>query len=217
MKKDDIEVIVAGYLLTEKAVKLNPEEPFTWASGWKSPIYCDNRILVSNPEIRTKIAHFFSRMISKQYPDVEVIAGVSTSGIPWATLIADILNLPLIYIRAESKDHGRKNLIEGNLIPEQKVVVIEDLISTGGSSLKVCDNVSSEGGNVLGLVGIFQYGFPTATEKFKEIGISFDTLTNYETLLNVATKQNYISENDMETLQKWSQDPGNWRNDLKTK
>lgn len=215
MKENNVALIVAGFLLAEEAVKLNPESPFTWASCWKSPIYCNNRVLLSNPEARTQIAHFFSRRITAQYADVEVIAGVSTAGIAWAALIADILNLPLIYVRAEAKDHGMKNSVEGELKQGQKVVVIEDLVSTGGSSLKVVNNVIEEGGNVLGLMGIFQYGFPTATEKFKEAGIPFDTLTNYETLLNVATEQNYISENDMETLQQWSKDPGNWRNDLK--
>lgn len=215
MEKNNVAFMVAGFLLSDKAVKLNPNNPFTWASGWKSPIYCNNRILLSNSEVRTQIAHFFSRRITAQYPDVEVIAGVSTAGIAWAALIADILNLPLIYVRAEAKDHGMKNSVEGELKQGQKVVVIEDLVSTGGSSLKVVNNVIEEGGNVLGLMGIFQYGFPTATEKFKEAGIPFDTLTNYETLLSVATKQNYISENDMETLQQWSKDPGNWRNDLK--
>jgi len=194
---------VAGYLLSQMAVILKPKDLFTWASGLKAPIYCDNRILVSHPIIRHEIGEMFANLVKQRHLDVEVIAGVSTSGIPWATIVAEIMGLPMIYVRAEAKDHGRKNLIEGKLISGQKVVVIEDLISTGGSSLKVVNNIIDEGGIVLGLVGIFSYELPKAIQKFQEANIPFATLTNYDILVEKAIEENYVTQEDLEFLSKW--------------
>lgn len=215
MNSNETATIVANYLLLQKAVILKPNDPFTWASGWKSPIYCNNRKSLSNYKIRHEIANFLAISVKENYPDVEVIAGVSTSGIPWATIISEILELPLIYVRAEPKDHGLKGLVEGDLIPGQKVVVIEDLISTGKSSLQVVNNILDAGGIVLGLSGIFSYEFPIAIQKFQEANVAYKTLTNYEILLTKAVEENYVTSQDLETLSQWLQDPGNWRNDLK--
>lgn len=205
-----IEKQVANKLLRVKAVKLQPRNPFTWASGWKSPIYCDNRKTLSYPQTRTYIKTQIARLILENYPDVEVIAGVATGAIAQAAMVADELGLPMIYIRPTPKDHGLENLIEGDLRPRQKVVVIEDLISTGGSSLKAVEAIRNDGSDVLGMIAIFSYNFPVAEEKFKNAKVKLTTLCNYNAVLAEALATNYITEDDMETLNKWRIDPSSW-------
>jgi len=206
-----LEKQVADKLLKIKAVKLQPHNPFTWASGWKSPIYCDNRKTLSYPQIRTYIKLQIARIIEENYPDAEVIAGVATGAIAQGVLVADLLGLPFIYIRPTPKDHGLENLIEGDLRPKQKVVVIEDLISTGGSSLKAVEAIRKDGSEVLGMVAIFSYGFPVATEKFKAAKVKLTTLCNYDAVLAEALSTNYISEDDIETLHEWRMNPAEWK------
>jgi len=205
-----IEKQVANKLLRVKAVKLQPRNPFIWASGWKSPIYCDNRKTLSYPQIRTYIKTQIARLILENYPDVEVIAGVATGAIAQAALVADELGLPMIYIRPTPKDHGLENLIEGDLRPRQKVVVIEDLISTGGSSLKAVDAIRNDGSEVLGMIAIFSYNFPVAEEKFKNAKVKLTTLCNYNAVLAEALATNYITEDDIATLNQWRMDPSTW-------
>lgn len=202
---------VAESLLKIKAIKLQPTMPFTWASGWKSPIYCDNRKTLSYPEIRTLIKLEICHIIKDKYPDVEVIAGVATGAIAQGALIADELGLPFIYVRSSPKGHGLENMIEGDLKPKQKVLVIEDLISTGGSSLKAVDAIRNNGCDVLGMVAIFTYEFPQSIEAFKKSKVKLTTLSDYSTVLEVALETDYISANEMETLQEWRQDPANWK------
>lgn len=208
-----LEKQVAEKLLKIKAVKLQPRNPFTWASGWKSPIYCDNRKTLSYPQIRTYIKTQIARIILEQHPDVEVIAGVATGAIAQGALVADALGLPFIYIRPTPKDHGLENLIEGDLRPRQKVVVIEDLISTGGSSLKAVEAIRKDGSEVLGMVAIFSYGFPVAEEKFKAAKVKLTTLCSYDAVLTEALAIKYISEEDIETLSQWRMNPAEWQND----
>ncbi len=202
--------ITAEQLLRIKAIKLQPNMPFTWASGWKSPIYCDNRKTLSYPDVRKGIKTVFCRLIQEKYPDAEVIAGVATGAIAQGALVAEELGLPFIYVRSSPKGHGLENLIEGDLKPNQKVVVIEDLISTGGSSLKAVEAIRNNGSKVLGMLAIFTYEFPQATEAFKKHHVKLDTLSTYSTLLEVALETDYISSNEVETLQEWRQDPANW-------
>lgn len=206
-----LEKAVAEKLLKIKAVKLQPNNPFTWASGWFSPIYCDNRKTLSYPKVRNFIKIELTRTIMELYPDVEVIAGVATGAIAQAALVADELGLPFVYVRSSPKDHGLENLIEGDLRPKQKVVVIEDLISTGGSSLKAVEAIRKDGSEVLGMVAIFTYGLPVAEEKFKNSRVKLTTLCNYEAVLMEALATNYISENDMSTLKEWRENPSVWR------
>ncbi len=206
-----LEKNVAEKLLKIKAVKLQPNNPFTWASGWKSPIYCDNRKTLSYPQIRNFIKLEISRLILEMYPDVEVIAGVATGAIAQGALVADELGLPFVYIRPTPKDHGLENMIEGDLKPKQKVVVIEDLISTGGSSLKAVDAIRKDGSEVLGMIAIFTYGFPVAEQKFKAAKVKLTTLCNYESVLGEALSTNYIGEDDMETLKEWRESPSTWK------
>lgn len=208
-----IEKQVADKLLRIKAVKLQPHNPFTWASGWKSPIYCDNRKTLSYPQIRTYIKLQIARLIQENYPDAEVIAGVATGAIAQGALVADLLGLPFIYIRPTPKDHGLENLIEGDLRPKQKVVVIEDLISTGGSSLKAVEAIRKDGSEVLGMVAVFSYGFPVATEKFRAAKVKLTTLCDYDAVLAEALSINYIKEDDIETLKEWRMNPAEWRKD----
>ncbi|MDD4489137.1 MAG: orotate phosphoribosyltransferase [Paludibacter sp.] len=208
-----IEKQVADKLLKIKAVKLQPHNPFTWASGWKSPIYCDNRKTLSYPQIRTYLKLQIARLIQENYPDVEVIAGVATGAIAQGVLVADLLGLPFIYIRPTPKDHGLENLIEGDLKPRQKVVVIEDLISTGGSSLKAVEAIRKDGSEVLGMIAIFSYGFPVAIEKFRAAKVKLTTLCDYDAVLSEALSINYISEEDIETLKEWRMNPAVWRKD----
>lgn len=205
-----LEKAVAEKLLKIKAIKLQPKNPFIWASGWESPIYCDNRKTLSYPQIRTFIKIEIARIIMELYPDVDVIAGVATGAISQGALVADALGLPFIYIRPTPKDHGLENMIEGDLKPKQKVVVIEDLISTGGSSLKAVDAIRNDGSEVLGMIAIFSYGFPVAEQKFKAAKVKLTTLCNYESLVSEALATNYISEEDVATLKEWRQNPAVW-------
>lgn len=206
-----LEKAVAEKLLRIKAVKLQPRNPFTWASGWKSPIYCDNRKTLSYPQIRTFIKIEISRLILELYPEVEVIAGVATGAIAQGALVADALGLPFIYIRPTPKDHGLENLIEGDLRPGQKVVVIEDLISTGGSSLKAVEAIRKDGSDVLGMIAIFSYGFPEAEQKFKAAKVKLTTLCNYDAVLTEALATKYIGEADIDTLKEWRMNPSQWK------
>jgi len=206
-----LEKSIAEKLLKIKAVKLQPNNPFVWASGWNSPIYCDNRKTLSYPQIRSYIKIELARLILEMYPEVEVIAGVATGAIAQAALVADVLGLPFVYIRPTPKDHGLENMIEGDLRPKQKVVVIEDLISTGGSSLKAVEAIRNDGSEVLGMLAIFTYGFPVADQKFKKAKVKLTTLCTYDAVLSEALATNYISVDDIETLQEWRQNPSTWK------
>ncbi|NCC98569.1 MAG: orotate phosphoribosyltransferase [Bacteroidia bacterium] len=209
---EQVEAMVAARLLAIKAVKLQPNQPFTWASGWKSPIYCDNRKTLSYPDLRSLIKLELSRIILEKYPDVEAIAGVATGAIAQGALVADALGLPFVYIRSAKKDHGMENLVEGFLPEGKKVVVVEDLISTGGSSLKAVEAIRYEKKcEVLGMVAIFTYGFPLAQEQFKKAGVELTTLSNYEAVLKHALKTNYINNKDLAALQEWRKDPSVWQ------
>ena len=201
---------VAEYLLEIKAVVLNPKEPFTWASGLKSPIYCDNRKTLSYTKVRTFIKTAFSDIISEEFEDCDVIAGVATAGIPHGVLVADVLNLPFVYVRDKPKAHGLENLIEGKIEKGQKVVVIEDLISTGGSSLKSVEALRNAGAEVMGLGAIFTYGFDKADKAFETANCKYFTLSDYPTLLEIAVKLDYVKEKEHETLLKWYQNPEEW-------
>jgi orotate phosphoribosyltransferase len=201
---------VAQHLLRIKAIQLRPDNPFTWASGWKSPIYCDNRISLSDPEARTYIKNSLSAVIKGYFKDVDVIAGVATAGIAQGALVADFLDLPFCYVRPEPKKHGMGNQIEGFVKPGQKAVLIEDLISTGGSSLKAADALQKEGVEVLGMAAIFTYGFGIADENFQNAGIPLVTLSTYDVLVEEAIKLNYISETQLMTLQDWRVNPSTW-------
>ncbi|MEQ3506569.1 orotate phosphoribosyltransferase [Enterococcus cecorum] len=205
-----IEQQVAQNLLAIKAVFLSPNEPFTWASGIKSPIYCDNRLTMSFPKVRRLIAKGLAEKIKKQFPDVEVIAGTATAGIPHAAWVAEILDLPMVYIRSKAKDHGKGNQIEGQITPGQKMVVIEDLISTGGSVLEACQAAKREGADVLGVAAIFTYELPKGATNFNTAQLPLVTLTNYTTLIQIALEEGYISEDDLALLTAWKHDPENW-------
>ncbi|KYP20843.1 orotate phosphoribosyltransferase [Streptococcus parauberis] len=201
---------IAAELLDIKAVYLKPEDPFTWASGIKSPIYTDNRITLSYPETRTIIENGFVEIIKAHYPEVEVIAGTATAGIPHGAIIADKMNLPFAYIRSKPKDHGAGNQIEGRVLPGQKMVIIEDLISTGGSVLDAAAAAIREGAEVLGVVAIFTYQLPKATASFKEAGIELITLSNYSELIRVAKVKGYIDADGLQLLKKFKEDQENW-------
>lgn len=198
---------VASNLLEIKAVTLSPKEPYTWASGIKSPIYCDNRVTMSYPQIRKEIAIGLKNIIEEKYPDVEYIVGTATAGIPQACWIADLMELPMIYVRPEAKLHGRGKQIEGYIPEGTKVVVIEDLISTGGSSIKAIEALKDNKIECLGVVAIFTYELQQAKENFANASVAFDTLSNYSTLLEVAQSLDYISEDDLESLNLWKKDP----------
>ncbi|MFZ2861943.1 MAG: orotate phosphoribosyltransferase [Trichococcus flocculiformis] len=201
---------VAKSLLDIKAVSLSPQDPFTWASGLRSPIYCDNRVTMSFPAVRKQIAQGLADLIKEKYPDAEVIAGTATAGIPHAAWIADILDLPMVYIRSKAKDHGTGRKIEGKISEGQKMVVVEDLISTGGSVIEASKAAELEGANVLGSVAIFTYELAKGTKNFADAGLAIDTLSNYSTLLEVAHETSYITEAEMDLLKDWSKDPENW-------
>lgn len=201
---------VAQHLLRIKAIQLRPDQPFTWASGWKSPIYCDNRISLSDPEARTYIKNSLSAVIKGYFKDVDIIAGVATAGIAQGALVADFLDLPFCYVRPEPKKHGMGNQIEGFVQAGQKAVLIEDLISTGGSSLKAAEALQQNGVEVLGMAAIFTYGFGIADENFQNAGIPLVTLSNYDVLVEEAVKLNYISDNQLVTLQDWRVNPSTW-------
>ena len=207
----NLEKMTAEKLLRIKAIKLQPSNPFTWASGWKSPIYCDNRKLFSYPAIRNFVKLEMSRIVIEKYPDADAVAGVATGAITPGALVADALGLPFVYVRSTPKDHGLENLIEGELRPNSKVVVIEDLISTGGSSLKAVEAIKRDGSEVVGMVAIFNYGFPLAKENFEKANIELSTLTNYDAVLEQALKIDYIVESDLETLQAWRKAPSKWK------
>ncbi|MCR5298803.1 MAG: orotate phosphoribosyltransferase [Paludibacteraceae bacterium] len=201
---------VAECLLKIKAIKLQPNNPFTWASGWHSPIYCDNRKTLSYPEIRTLIRDAFVDEIKKNFPQTELIAGVATGAIAQGALVAQSLGLPFVYVRSSPKDHGLGNLIEGDLKKNQKTVIIEDLISTGGSSLKAAEALRSSEADVLGMVAIFTYGFHVSEKAFKEHSINLTTLSNYNVLIETALSEGYISESDVEKLKEWRKSPDSW-------
>lgn len=207
---EDKALKVAEFLLQIKAVKLNPQSPFTWASGIKSPIYCDNRVTLSYPNIRTFIRQTFAEAILEQYGKPDVIAGVATGGIAQGALVAQELGVPFIYVRSSAKQHGMGNQVEGYFEKGQRVVVIEDLISTGGSSLKAVEALREAGLDVKGLLAIFTYGFDLATENFKNAKCPFLTLSNYDVLLKKALENNTISESDLNTLEEWRKDPNSW-------
>lgn len=200
----------AELLLQINAIKLNPKNPFTWASGWKSPIYCDNRITLSFPPIRNYIREEFSKNLEKQFGKPDVIAGVATGAIGIGMLVAEYMGLPFVYVRPEAKKHGRQNQIEGFLQKGQSVVVVEDLISTGNSSLMAVEALKEAGANVKGMVAIFTYGFDIATENFKKANVDLLTLSNYENLLDLAVAKKYITEEEQETLKVWSKSPSTW-------
>lgn len=202
--------LTAEKLLRIKAIKLQPSNPFTWASGWESPIYCDNRKLMSYPAVRNFIKVEFARLILEKYPQADAIAGVATGAIAPGALVADILGLPFVYIRSTPKDHGLENLIEGDLKPKQKVVVIEDLVSTGGSSLKAVEAIRRDGSDVLGMVAVFTYGFPQALQRMQEERVELTTLCDYDAILDEALATDYIDESELRTLQDWRRDPENW-------
>lgn len=204
------ETKIAASLLQIKAIKLQPSNPFTWASGWKSPIYCDNRKTLSYPAIRSFICDSFVDLIKAKYPEVEVIAGVATGAIAHGMLVADRMNLPFIYVRSSAKEHGLGNQIEGFYQPGQKVVVVEDLISTGGSSLKAVKALREAGCEVLGMVAIFTYQFQKSVDAFVEANCALDTLSNYSVLVDTAVKEDFIKTADMETLKKWRENPEVW-------
>ncbi len=201
----------AELLLQIKAIKLEPQQPFTWASGWKSPIYCDNRIVLSYPPIRNFIRENFARQIEELYGKPDVIAGVATGAIGIGMLVAEYMNLPFVYVRPEAKGHGRKNQIEGKLESGQTVVVIEDLISTGKSSLNAINALMEAKVTIKGLLAIFTYGFDVSEENFKKANVDLYTLSNYDFLIETALKTNYINSSEAETLKTWRQDPENWK------
>jgi orotate phosphoribosyltransferase len=201
---------IAGELLRIKAVKLQPQEPFTWASGWKSPIYCDNRKTLSFPTVRTYIRQRLAEIVDKEFGKPDVIAGIATGGIPQGVLVAQELGLPFIYIRSNVKDHGLGNLIEGTYEAGQNVVVVEDLISTGGSSLQGVQALKDAGLKVKGLVAIFSYGFQTATEAFDQAEVPFIVLSDYDHLIEQALNLEYIKEEELDQLKKWREIPSDW-------
>lgn len=208
---DNTSLTVAKQLLGIGAIKLSPAKPFTWASGWHSPIYCDNRKALSYTEPRDYIKQAFAAEVRRQYPDAEVIAGVATGAIAQGALVADLLSKPFVYVRSAPKNHGLENLIEGDLRAGQKVVVIEDLISTGGSSLKAVDALRNAGSVVLGMLAIFTYGFPQAQEAFAHAGVQLTTLSNYQDLLAAAVEAGYVKDTDLQTLGEWRSNPAQWR------
>lgn len=205
-----LDLILAEKLLKISAIKLQPENPFTWASGWNSPIYTDNRKTLSYPEIRSFIKVELSRIILENFPEADAVAGVATGAIAQGALVSDTLGLPYVYVRSTPKDHGLENLIEGDLRPGSKVVVIEDLVSTGGSSLKAVQAIRNAGCEVVGMVAIFSYEFPVAAKAFKDAKINLITLSNYSALINAALETGFIRDSDVETLREWRKDPANW-------
>lgn len=204
------EKAVAEKLLQINAIKLSPQQPFSWASGWKSPIYCDNRKVLSFPYVRDFIKSEMCSVIFERFPEAEVLAGVATAGIAWGAMAADQLKLPYVYVRPKPKEHGLGNQIEGHLEKGRKVLVIEDLISTGKSSLQVCDVLKAAGVEVIGMVSIFTYGFAVADEAFRTAGIPYHSLTNYQNLIGLAVEKGIVGENEQNTLLNWRSDPANW-------
>lgn len=208
---DNLKRDFASRLLQVKAIKLQPNNPFTWASGWLSPFYCDNRKTLSYPELRNYVKLELVHKVLECFPEAEVVAGVATGAIAQGALVADELNLPFVYVRSKPKDHGLENLIEGDLKPGMKVVVIEDLISTGGSSLKAVEAIRSNACEVIGMVASYTYGFPVAENAFREANVRLETLTDYEHVVAEALAIGYISEHDVEVLHDWRQAPDKWK------
>lgn len=206
----DVARQIADFLLEIKAVLLRPSEPFTWASGWRSPIYCDNRVILSYPHIRTFLRNKWADAIKDVFPDAQALAGVATAGIAHAALVADAMNLPMAYVRPKPKEHGTGKMIEGRLDATQKTVVIEDLISTGKSSMQAVQSLLDEGIIVEGIMGIFSYGFPQAEELFAAKKLRLYTLCNYEILLEQAQERGYVTQEQLPLLQEWRKDPGAW-------
>ena len=206
-----LEAIFADKLLKVKAIKLQPTNPFTWASGWKSPFYCDNRKTLSYPDLRSFVKIQTARLILERFPEAEAVAGVATGAIPQGAMVADTLNMPFVYVRSKPKDHGLENLIEGELKPGTKVVVVEDLISTGGSSLKAVEAIRNYGCEVVGMVASYTYSFDVAEKAFKEANVELVTLTNYEAVVAQALATGYIKEEDVELLNQWRKAPSEWQ------
>ena len=206
-----LEKIFAGKLLKVKAIKLQPTNPFTWASGWRSPFYCDNRKTLSYPDLRTFVKLETARLIMERFPEAEAVAGVATGAIPQGAMVADTLSLPFVYVRSKPKDHGLENLIEGDLKPGSKVVVVEDLISTGGSSLKAVEAIRNYGCEVVGMVASYTYGFDVAEKAFADAKVKLVTLTNYEAVFAEALRIGYIKESDVELLNEWRKNPSQWQ------
>lgn len=205
-----LEKIFAAKLLKIKAIKLQPDNPFTWASGWKSPFYCDNRKTLSYADLRTFVKTELTSIVLENFAEVDAIAGVATGAIAQGALVADALNKPFVYVRSKPKDHGLENLIEGELKPGMKVVVIEDLISTGGSSLKAVEAIRNNGCEVIGMVASYTYGFPVAEKAFSDAKVKLITLTNYEAVLEVALEIGYINKEQIPMLNEWRKDPAHW-------
>ncbi|WP_375585329.1 orotate phosphoribosyltransferase [Cyclobacterium xiamenense] len=203
--------LIANKLLEIKAIKLSPKQPFTWASGWKSPIYCDNRLSLSYPSVRKLIQEKLIKAIQTHFLNIEAVAGVATAGIPQGVLIADKLDIPFLYVRSKAKGHGMENRIEGRISPGQKVVVVEDLISTGGSSLKAVKDLREAGFEVLGMVAIFTYGFALAEQNFANEQVKLVCLSDYASLLPQALEQGYVSSEDMAALTSWRKEPDSWQ------
>jgi orotate phosphoribosyltransferase len=208
--KDDTALKIAEFLLQIKAIKLEPSQPFKWASGWKSPIYCDNRISLSYPKVRTFIRQALVKAIEEKFGKPEVIAGVATAAIAQGALVAEAMGLPFVYVRSSPKDHGRENLIEGEIKPGQSVVVIEDLISTGQSSLKAVTALRDADCKVNGMISVFTYGFKTAADNFKKEKCPVYSLCNYDLLIEKALDSKYISDKDLKTLKAWRESPESW-------
>ena len=206
-----LESIFADKLLKVKAIKLQPTNPFTWASGWKSPFYCDNRKTLSYPDLRSFVKIETARLIMERFPEAEAVAGVATGAIPQGAMVADTLSLPFVYVRSKPKDHGLENLIEGELKPGTKVVVVEDLISTGGSSLKAVEAIRNYGCEVVGMVASYTYGFDVAEKAFKDANVELVTLTNYEAVVAQALSTGYIKEEEVELLNQWRKAPSEWQ------
>ncbi|MBP3689459.1 MAG: orotate phosphoribosyltransferase [Bacteroidaceae bacterium] len=206
-----LEKIFASKLLKVKAIKLQPTNPFTWASGWHSPFYCDNRKTLSYPDLRTFVKLETARIIAERFPEAEAVAGVATGAIPQGAMVADALALPFVYVRSKPKDHGLENLIEGELKPGSKVVVVEDLISTGGSSLKAVEAIRNYGCEVVGMVASFTYGFDVAEKAFADARVKLVTLTDYEAVVAEALRIGYIKENEVELLNEWRKNPSQWQ------
>jgi orotate phosphoribosyltransferase len=210
IENDNKEIKIAEILLKINAIKLSPKDPFKWASGWNSPIYCDNRTILSFPDVRNEVKENLSELLINKFGKPDVIAGVATGAIGIGMLVADFLNLPFIYVRPEAKKHGRKNQIEGKIDSTQKVVVIEDLISTGNSSINAVKALRDRDIEVLGMVAIFTYGFDISFENFKKENLQLETLSNYRILIDCALKNNYISESELKELKSWNENPSIW-------
>lgn len=208
---DTLKKVFASKLLDIKAIKLQPNDPFTWASGWKSPFYCDNRKALSFPELRNFVKLQLVHTVMQHFPQAEAVAGVATGAIAQGALVADELNMPYVYVRSKAKDHGMGNLIEGELPAGAKVVVVEDLISTGGSSLKAVEALRAAGYEVVGMVASYTYGFPVAAKAFADAGVELQTLTDYDHVVEQALATGYITEADVELLHEWRKDPAGWK------